>query len=194
MKIAAIHDQLNDANSLFHGYDKNDRLKQTSLVAGSPSAATESYAYTSGTNRMSSVNNAGGTRSIGYDNRGNTAGETRPGSVSASAGYDGYGRLTSYSRSDVGSYSFVYNGNDDRVAMTNGVGTRRFVYDADGRVMGEYGASATDVHAEYIWALPSVTNGSAPFGGDDGVGGYAPLAVATPDNGGTNRFPTKERS
>ena len=65
------------------------------------------------------------------------------------------------------------------------MGTRRFVYDGDGRVMGEYGVSANDVHAEYIWALPQVANDNAPFGGDDGVGGYAPLAVATPDSGGT---------
>ena len=61
--------------------------------------------------------------------------------------------------------SYAYDANDNigtirdgRVAMTSGTGTRRFVYDADGRVMGEYGVSAADVHAEYIWALPEVAN------------------------------------
>jgi len=48
------------------------------------------------------------------------------------------------------SYPYDANDNigairDDRVAMTSGTGTRRFVYDADGRVMGEYGVSAADV-------------------------------------------------
>ncbi|HVR89830.1 MAG TPA: RHS repeat-associated core domain-containing protein [Novosphingobium sp.] len=50
--------------------------------------------------------------------------------------------------------------------------------------MGEYGASASDVKAEYIWAAPEVGGGSI-WGGDDGLGGYMPLAVATPDSGGT---------
>ena len=183
--ITAIRDQLNDSNSLYYGYDANGRLKLTSLVAGSPAAASESYSYASGTNRLSSVVNASGTRAISYDGRGNTSSESRPGSVSATTGYDGYGRLTAYARTDIGSLSFVYNGQDDRVAMTSGTGTRRFVYDPDGRVLGEYGASAADVHAEYIWAVPQVANDNSPFGGDDGVGGYAPLAVATPDSGGT---------
>jgi RHS repeat-associated protein len=183
--IQAIRDQLNDTNSLYYGYDANDRLKQTSLVAGSPTTGTESYSYTSGTNRLSSVTNVSGTRSITYDGRGNTASESRPGSVSATTSYDGYGRLTGYARTDVGSLSFAYNGQDDRVAMTSGTGPRRFVYDTDGRVLGEYGASASDVKAEFIWALPQVANDNSPFGGDDGVGGYAPLAVATPDSGGT---------
>jgi RHS repeat-associated protein len=49
--------------------------------------------------------------------------------------------------------------------------------------MGEYGLSATDVKAEYIWLSPEVGAGSA-FGGDDGLGGYMPLAVAAPDSGG----------
>lgn len=182
--IAAITDQLNDANNLYYGYDANDRLKQTSLVAGSPVTGTDSYSYTSGTNRLASLTTSAGTRTITYDGRGNTASESRPGSIAASASYDGYGRLTGYARTDVGSLSFAYNGQDDRVAMTTGVGTRRFVYAPDGRVLGEYGASASDVKAEFIWALPEAANDNS-FGGDDGVGGYAPLAVATPDSGGT---------
>jgi hypothetical protein len=44
------------------------------------------------------------------------------------------------------------------------------MYDADGRVLGEYGASATDVKAEYIWLLPEAGDAGS-FGGDDGTGG-----------------------
>ena len=51
--------------------------------------------------------------------------------------------------------------------------------DADGRLMGEYGASITSPVAEAIWLSPDVADASLPVGGDDGVGGYAPLAVVT---------------
>ena len=75
-------------------------------------------------------------------------------------------------RTDTGALTFSYNGQDDRVAKTSSTGTRRFVYDGDGRVLGEYGVSATDVKAEFIWAQPQVANDNTPFGGDDGAGGY----------------------
>ena len=179
--IAAIDDQVTAANSIVYGYDKLDRLGMMVTSSGGPIAQT--YNLTAGTNRLASVTDATGTRSIGYDGRGNTASETRPGSISATTAYDGYGRLTGYTRTDVGAYTFSYNGLDDRVVMTNAAGTRRFIYASDGRVLGEYGAAATDVHAEYIWASPQLATG--PFGGDDGVGGYAPLAVATPTSSGT---------
>jgi RHS repeat-associated protein len=45
-------------------------------------------------------------------------------------------------------------------------------------VLGEYGTSATDVRAETIWLTPDAENDNQPFGGDDGIGGYAPLAIA----------------
>ena len=63
-------------------------------------------------------------------------------------------------------------------------GARAFVYDGAGRVVGEYGASAVDVKAEFIWLSPQAANDNL-WGGDDGLGGYMPLAVATPDAGGT---------
>jgi RHS repeat-associated protein len=46
-------------------------------------------------------------------------------------------------------------------------------------VLGEYGSSAGDVKAEFIWMHPQVGE-SGIFGGDDGLGGYMPLAVAVP--------------
>jgi RHS repeat-associated protein len=50
-----------------------------------------------------------------------------------------------------------------------------------GWVLGEYGASANDVKAEFIWMSPMAGDGGS-FGGDDGLGGYMPLAVAVPDS------------
>lgn len=65
------------------------------------------------------------------------------------------------------------------MSVTSAGDVRRFVYDPDGRVIGEYGASASDVIAETIWLQPEVANDNQPLGGDDGIGGYAPLALAT---------------
>ncbi|HVR89833.1 MAG TPA: RHS repeat-associated core domain-containing protein [Novosphingobium sp.] len=180
--IASITNQLSTSGSSLYGYDSMGRLSLT--VVDAASLGNESYAYAPGTNRLAAVASAAGTRSVTYDARGNTASETRPGAIAATTAYDGYGRLTGYTRTDSGVMAFAYNGLDDRVIMTlPAAGTRRFVYDASGRVLGEYGASASDVKAEFIWALPEVANDN-PWGGDDGLGGYMPLAVATPDSTG----------
>ena len=69
-----------------------------------------------------------------------------------------------------------------RVVTTPAVGlpdTRIYMYDLDHRIVGEYGGSGvSDVKAEYIWTLPEV-GASGPTGGDDGAGGYMPLAIVT---------------
>ena len=57
----------------------------------------------------------------------------------------------------------------------------------DGRVLGEYGVSATDVKAEFIWMSPQVGE-AGMFGGYDGLGGYMPLAVAANDNQGVSQI------
>ena len=124
------------------------------------------------------MTDASGTRSIGYDARGNTASETRPGGISVATSYDSYGRLLSYARTGDPSQTNAYNGLDERVSVTSGSVTHSFVYDPDGRLIGEYDASGAPV-AETIWLSPEVANDNQPLGGDDGVGGYAPLAVAT---------------
>jgi len=175
--IGAITDQLTAANSVYYGYDPNDRLTLTSLVTATTPGA-ETYNYTAGTNRLASFIDAAGTRSITYDARGNTLTEARPGKVSVSTGYDGYARLLSYARTGSPAQANVYNGLDDRVKVTSGSTTRAYVYDPDGRMLGEYGTSAAAPVVETIWLSPTVTNDNAPFGGDDGVGGYAPLAIA----------------
>ena len=127
-------------------------------------------------------------RAIAYDGRGNTASETRPASATVTTGYDGHGRLISYVRTGDASQTNVYNGLDDRVTVTSGSTTRRYLYDADGRLLGEYGASASaaNVVAETIWFSPEVAGASQPFGGDDGVMGYAPLAVSVGSTGTLN--------
>lgn len=126
---------------------------------------------------MASISGATEIRSITYDARGNSAAETRPDGITVGTTYDGFARLTAYQRSDT-ALTFSYNGRDDRVSMVRDGVQRWFAYDPDGRIIGEYGANGpTDVKAEFVWTLPQVGEAGV-LGGDDGLGGYQPLAVA----------------
>jgi RHS repeat-associated protein len=87
--------------------------------------------------------------------------------------------LQSYDRTNIGAQTYTYNGLGDRVRVVKPTGTRHFVYDSQGRVVAEYGTSPNEVKAEFIWALPPAANDNSPFGGDDGIVGYAPLALVT---------------
>ena len=184
--ITSIDDAVTPERSSLYGYDSMGRLNMT-VAEGAATAQT--YSYTTGTNRLASITSPAGLRGISYDNRGNPVTESRSPTQSVDLAYDGYGRLTGYARSGEASLAHQYNGLDDRIATTSttssGVETRRFVYAPDGRVIGEYGTSTTDAKAEFIWMSPEVGPSTAlrtgTFGGDDGLGGYMPLAVATPD-------------
>jgi RHS repeat-associated protein len=209
--ITGITDGVTAANSVTYGYDVRGRLAQVSLAGASTApfkrtdyvfdangnrtaverrvnaadasaSETDLYTRTAGTNRLASLSTPAGLRSLTPDARGNLISESRPGGIAVNAGYDGHGRLVSYTRTGNPNLTHSYNGLDDRVSTTTGTDTRRFVYAPDGRVLGEYGASATDVRAEFIWMNPQVSDGGT-FGGDDGLGGYMPLAVVT--TGGT---------
>ncbi|UKK86175.1 RHS repeat protein [Sphingopyxis sp. BSN-002] len=176
-------------------HDKNGNraaVQRRTNVADTAPAETDTYTRTSGTNRIASVAPAGGgTRGFTHDARGNLIGETRPGGPSLTLGYDGHARLASYAVAGAETQAMLYNGLDERVGLTTTLGgspvaERRYIYDADHRIIGEYGTTTADLRAEYIWILPEVGDAS-PFGGDDGLGGYMPLAVAIPD-GATSKI------
>ncbi len=215
--ITSITDHVTPANSRSFGYDSVDRLNRVDggtggfaredyvhdkngnllgverrVNAGDASPAqSDVHAIASGTNRLTSVVHAAGTRSFTHDARGNLIADTRPAGAGVTLGYDGHARLSSYARAGAETQAMLYNGFDERVGLTTLLGgsaveERRFVYDAGHRIIGEYGATTADLRAEYIWLLPEVGDGTA-FGGDDGLGGYMPLAVAVPD-GGTSKI------
>ena len=95
-----------------------------------------------------------------------------------------HGRLTAYAQGST-SLTHSYNGLDDRTSTTSGgTATTRFLFDPSGRIIGEYGASATDVRAEHIWLNPE-SGEEGLHGGDDGTGGYTPIAMAQAPAGGT---------
>lgn len=172
-------------------HDKNGNrtaVERRANAGDATPAEIDTYTRTSGTNRIASVAPAGGgTRGFTHDARGNLIGETRPGGPSISLGYDGHARLASYAVAGAETQKMLYNGFDERVGLTTSlsgspVEERRYVYDADHRITGEYGSTTADLRGEYVWLLPDVGGGS-PFGGDNGLGGYMPLAVAIPSEG-----------
>lgn len=139
---------------------------------------------------------ASGRLPISYDGHGNTVAETRPGGITVAASYDGHAQLTGYSRSNIGAQTYFYNGMGDRVRVVKPTGTRHFVYDSQGRVVAEYGASASEVKAEFIWAGSpmrspirahmrlNIRNGSRAShdgrgntGGETGMGVFEQLAI-----------------
>ena len=192
--ITSIADGVDPTRSITYGYDTVNRLTQSVAASGSvrrqdfvfdlngnrvrveqrvnpgdpTPVSTATYGLNSGTNQLASVTDPAGTRAISYDGRGNTSGETRLGAVAITTGYDGYGRLTSYQTSGAATLTNSYNGLDDRVSAGTATDMRTYVYDADGRMLGEYGVSATDVKAETIWLSPEVAGDGQSFGGDDG--------------------------
>jgi len=176
--IGAIRDLIDESRSAYYGYDANDRMIFASIAVGTPTADTENFSYTAGKNRLASVTNASGTRAMAYDGRGNTASETRPGGASVSVTYDGYGRLLTYNRTGDPAQANAYNGLDDRVSVDSAGTAHSFVYDPDGRLIGEYDSTGAPV-AETIWLSPSVAGVAQPLGGSDGIGGHAPLALVT---------------
>jgi YD repeat-containing protein len=194
--MTAVTDLVDATRSLAYGYDAVDRLvrvtaasgavRQTDYlydangnrvseelraVAGQANADTvRTLTKVTGTNRLSSVQTPSGLRTITYDGRGNTAGEARGGGVAVTATYDAYARLTGYARTGDPSQTTIYNGMDDRVAVTSGSDVRRYVYDQDNRLIGDYGTSAADVKGEFGWLMPEAANDNR-YDGRDGAGG-----------------------
>ncbi|MCY7338689.1 MAG: RHS repeat protein, partial [Sphingomonas bacterium] len=164
-----------------NGNGNRTGVQQRTNATDANPVASDTYNRTTGTNRLASIVSASGTRTIGYDARGNTSSASRPGNISVSTSYDGYGRLLTYNRTGSEAQTNAYNGLDDRVTVsakfgTTKANTRTYVYDPDGRLLGEYGASAAAPLAETIWMQPEVANDNM-FGGNDGTAGYAPLAL-----------------
>jgi RHS repeat-associated protein len=156
---------------------------ETRTVAGSPSPTTATnYALVAGSNRLATLSGSE-ARTLNYDGRGNISGEVR-GSATANLTYDAHGRLTGYARTGETTQTNVYNGLEDRVQVTRTSGTvdvRNYLYDGTGRLIGDYGTSATDVKGEFVWLVPEAANDNDSSGlqgnMDDGAGGWMPLAV-----------------
>ena len=126
-----LTDYQDATGAISYSYDANgNRLDQ---VVGS---TTTSYAYAPGTNRLTQigtvpvVSNAVGSR-------------TTDGALTYA--YDASGRMVS-----AGTTQYQYNGRGERVAKSSGAAFTHFVYDEDGKLLGEYDAAGQPLR-EYAW-------------------------------------------
>jgi RHS repeat-associated protein len=205
--FTAIADTLDATNSRTYAYDAMDRLTRITGTPGAfaredfiydtngnrlrverratattvAATQTDTYTIAANTNRLTSLATNAGTFTYTHDGRGNQSVEQWPDGSVITVAYDGFARLTRY-KVGLATQAMLYNGDDERIRVvtTPTVGpsdTRIYMYDLDHRIVGEYGAGGvTDVKAEYIWTLPEV-GAAGPTGGDDGAGGYMPLAI-----------------
>jgi RHS repeat-associated protein len=140
-----------------YGYDADSNRTSASLKDG---ATTNTFTYTfpSTSNRLSTINGAW-NESFTYTADGSTANHTTP-SGNYTFTYDARGRLV---KAKVGALSKTYgiNGLGQRVVkkdLAQAANNRYFVYDLEGRLIGEYGQGGTLVQ-ETVWLgdLPIAT-------------------------------------
>jgi RHS repeat-associated protein len=129
------------------GYDANGN--RASQMIG---ADTNTYNYAAGDNRLASVVSSAGSKLYSYDAAGNQTGVS--GLQVHSYAYDARGRMIS---ADNQAASYLVNGLGQRVQKTvaSPASTTFFVYDEEGKLIGEYDASGAPVQElVYLNDLP----------------------------------------
>lgn len=120
------------------GYDANGNRTSVTL-----NGATRDYTTSATSNRLDAITNP--ARSFGYDAMGNTLSDT----AGYTATYALDGRLTTLLKDGV-TTTYAYDAAGQRVAKTVGNQRKLFVYDLEGRVLGEYGGDGSPL-MEYVW-------------------------------------------
>ncbi len=144
---------LPQGDTLTYAYDGNGNRKQEARVG-----AVTNYGYLATSNRLQGLSGAA-AKSFVYDAAGNL---TSNGSVTFT--YDGRGRLAQASNG----YRYAFNGLGQRVSKSGPGGTTYFVYDEQGRLIGEYDASgATRQELVYLADIPVASVRPAAGGGFD---------------------------
>ena len=181
-RITAISDPTSSANSSTYGYDVLDRLT-SALSGGTPAksrgygydaignrttstvdSSSTTYAYPPTSHRLASLSGAT-TKSYTYDGAGNP---TQVGTLTY--GYNLANRMASVAGG--ASATYQVNALGQRVAKTVGTTTTRYVYDEQGRLIGEYDHTGNLIQ-ETIWLddLPIATLRPT------GTGNPTPIAV-----------------
>ena len=170
-RITGITDTTNAANSWTYGYDAQDRLTS----AAKPSQAfgwsydadgnrltqsgpiSQSITYPTTSNRAGTITgSANGAYS--HDAAGNIIGDTV-----RSFSYNHRGRMKTSTVTGGGTTTYIYNALGQRIRKS---GSRLFVYDEAGHLIGEYNASTGALIQETIWM------------------GDIPVSVVVPNGGG----------
>lgn len=162
--VTGITDSIRTANTQTLGYDNLNRL--TTATSGTGGYGSQTYTYDADGNRTSLINSAG-TSTYTLDTVSNQL-QSISGAVSITYAYNAMGALDS-DGTNQNTYadterldtvtnistsatvaSYVYNGLGQRTGKTTSAGTSLFVYDEEGKLLGEYDGSGNLVQ-EHIW-------------------------------------------
>lgn len=191
-EITAVTNGVNTGLSQTYGYDPLSRLTKQTYGSGGQQLreydATGNLTHNNGpwdeypavdpaSNRITTM----GPHIYGYDARGNRAGY-QYGTSTATYSYDAFNRLKLYSRDvattfsepngpngeaiyhPAGSWSYLYDAQDQRVGKSGPDGQTRYVYGEPGQLLAEYGPNGWK---SYLWLggqLVGVYSASAGLG------------------------------
>ncbi|MDH5255528.1 MAG: hypothetical protein OEW72_06375, partial [Gammaproteobacteria bacterium] len=162
-RITGISDALQASQNTGYGYDALDRL--TAAQAGSPLVTTRQYGYDAVGNRTTATTDGlAATLTSGHTSNQLVALTGGPpaglpvGATRRTFTYNLANRLTSVGDGTTTLATYAVNALGQRVAKTVGGATTRFMYDEQGRLIGEYTASGALIQ-ETIWLedLPVAT-------------------------------------
>ncbi|MFL6628889.1 MAG: RHS repeat-associated core domain-containing protein, partial [Vitreoscilla sp.] len=140
---------LQGGNVYSYAYDATGNRTQTSING---TAYADTVSATS--NRYSSVSNATGTASQGYDAAGNLTSD-----AAGTYTYSARGRMSMQTNAG-GTFTYLYNGLGQRVYKSGpssviATGVAYYAYDTEGRLLGEYDATGKAVYETvYMVDLP----------------------------------------
>lgn len=163
--ITSITDALASSRSQTLTYDDLNRLHTASGLYGSHSytydgvgnrltrvigSTTDTYAYSSSANRISTVTTGSNVRSFTYLASGQVSQDVRDASNTYTFAANDNGRNASASLNGSTAGTYLYNAFEQRVQKTVGSTTTQFVFDRFGHLLEEADGSGT-VQKEYIW-------------------------------------------
>jgi RHS repeat-associated protein len=148
--------------SLGYTYDKvGNRLKQTL------GAATTTYAFAAGTNRLSGITTGGSTTPVTYTETGNITTIPPPdSSTAATLSYSAANRLASITGTSVAITGIVYDAFGKRISKANpGSNPLLFTYDQSGDLLEETDGHGTLIDYIYLNSRPvaEVTGGNVYY-------------------------------
>lgn len=180
--LNGIADAVTSANSETFGYTPSHRLSSAAGAYGSLSwaydadgnrarqvsgATTQTYAYPSGSNRLSSISQGGSSvRTFAYDAVGNQTNDIA-GATSITRAFDARSRLASIVNGSTTTGSYSYDGFDRLTQRVTASGTTQYYYDPLGHLVLETDGSGNSLR-EYIWL------DDMPIGIIDGVNTASP--------------------
>lgn len=164
--ITAITDHLVSARTQALTYDNLNRVASASGLYGaqgytydgvgnrltrSIGGTTDTYAYASTANRVSSVTTGANVRSFSYLASGQASQDVRDPSNTYAFTTNSDGRLVSASLNGTTVAGYVYNWAEQRVSKTAGGATTDFVFDRAGHLLAEADGATGAVQREYVW-------------------------------------------